>query len=135
MKGNSIFKNLVFFILIRLLVNHVLFTKQRYRVSVETISSLSRFEEVPFIIILRLSFQFYQYNWSSCIPLLDIFLHQTESIVYLYSLRVDGPCKYDHNNHSSQRIISECPLLTLSNIKLILDILIGPLSVPFLYNK
>lgn len=128
MKGNSIFKNLVFFILIRLVVNHVLFTKPQYIDSVETISSLFRFEKVPFIIVLRLSFQFYQYNWSKCIPLLDIYQHQTESIVYPYSLRVDGPCKYDHNNHSSQRRISKCPLLTLSNIMFILDILNGLLS-------
>jgi hypothetical protein len=128
MKGNSIFKNLVFFILIRLVVNHVLFTKPQYIDSVETISSLFRFEKVPFIIVLRLSFQFYQYNWSKCIPLLDIYQHQTESIVYPYPLRVDGPCKYDHNNHSSQRRISKCPLLTLSNTIFILDILNGLLS-------
>jgi hypothetical protein len=128
MKGNSIFINLVFFILIRLVVNHVLFTKPQYIDSVETISSLFRFEKVPFIIVLRLSFQFYQYNWSKCIPSLDIYQHQTESIVYPYSLRVDGPCKYDHNNHSSQRRISKCPLLTLSNIIFILDILNGLLS-------
>lgn len=124
MKGNSIFKNLVFFILIRLMVNHVLFTKSQYSESEETISSLFRFEKVPFIIILRLSFQFYQYNWSNHIPLLDIYQHQTECIVYSYSLRVDGLCKYYHNNHSSQRRISKCSLLTLSNIMLILDTLI-----------
>ena len=128
MKGNSIFKNLVFFILIRLMVNHVLFTKSQYSESEETISSLFRFEKVPFIIILRLSFQFYQYNWSNHIPLLDIYQHQTECIVYSYSLRVDGLCKYDHNNHSSQIRISKCSLLTLSNIMLILDTLIGLLS-------
>ena len=128
MKGNSIFKNLVFFILIRLVVNHVLFTKPQYIDSVETISSLFRFEKVLFIIVLGLSFQFYQYNWSKCIPLLDIYQHQTENIVYPYSLRVDGPCTYDHNNHSSQRRISKCPLLTLSNIMFILDILNGLLS-------
>jgi hypothetical protein len=123
MKGNSIFKNLVFFILIRLVVNHVPFTKPQYIGSVETISSLFRFEKLQFIIILRLSFQFYQYNWNKCIPLLDIYQHQIESIVYPYSLRVDGPCKYDHNNHSSQRRIPKCPLLTLSNTMFILDIL------------
>lgn len=128
MKGNSTFKNLVFFILIRLVVNHVLFTKPQYIDSVETISSLFRFEKVPFIIVLRLSFQFYQYNWSKCIPILAIYQHQTESIVYPYPLRVDGPCKYDHNNHSSQRRISKCPLLILSNIMFILDILNGLLS-------
>lgn len=124
MKGNSIFKNLVFFILIRLVVNHVLFTKPQYSESEEAISSLFRVEKVPFIIFLRLSFQFYQYNWSNHSPLLDIYQHQTECIVYSYSLRVDGLCKYDHNNHSSQRRISKCPLLTLSNIMLILDTLI-----------
>lgn len=124
MKGNSIFKNLVFFILIRLVVNHVLFTKPQYSESEETISSLFRVEKVPFIISLRLSFQFYQYNWSNRLPLLDIYQHRTECIVYSYSLRVDGLCKYDHNNHSSQRRISKCPLLTLSNIMLILDTLI-----------
>ena len=128
MKGNSTFKNLVLFILIHLVVNHVLFTKPQYSESVETISSLFRFEKVPFIIILRLSFQFYRYNWSIRIPLSDIYQHQTESIVYSYSLRVDELCKYDYNNHSSQRRISKCPLLTLSNIMLIHDTLIGLLS-------
>lgn len=118
MKGNNIFKNLVFFILICLKVNHVLFTKPQYSKSVETISSLSRLEKVAFIIILRLSFQFYQYNWSNRIPLLDIYQHQTRRIAYFYLLRVDGLCKYDHNYHSSQRRISKCPLLTLSNIML-----------------
>src|ERR671923_1962730 len=101
---------------------------------IETISATYSFKIVLFIIILRLSSQFYQHNWCNCIPLLDIPLLQIEGIAYSYSLQIDGPGIYDHNNRSSQRILFECLLLTLSNILLIV-IILNELTLQFHFYK